>query len=249
MMLSHRMPRILLLSLVFNSHWAFSKTKTPIDPKLTEQWTPIPNSVMPKPIPSDAIILFDGRSKQAWQHQDGSEAKWINSENTLTVKPGSGAILTKEVFCDIQLHIEWRSPKLEEGVSGQHLGNSGIFLQSRYELQILDSYKNDTYSNGQAGSIYKQSPPLVNASLPPLTWQSYDIIYKAPRFNAQGKLLEKAYITALHNGVLIQNHTEIQGPTRYIGTASYTHAHSCAPLLLQDHSDLVSYRNIWLRKL
>lgn len=219
------------------------------DPKETEVWEPIPAVVSTNPVPSDAILLFDGIHTDHWQHGDGRETEWILSNGSMTVKPGSKGIQSKEMFCDIQLHVEWRSPARIAGKEGQMSGNSGIYLQGRYEVQVLDSYQNRTYSNGQAGSIYKQSPPLVNASKAPMEWQSYDIIFQAPKFGDDGKIKEKAHVTVLHNGVLIQNHFEIQGGTTYRGLPKYPAAHGCAPIHLQDHGDLVSYRNIWVRRL
>lgn len=156
-------------------------------------------------------------------------------------------IQTREKFDDFQLHIEWRPPLVIKG-DGQGRGNSGIFLQGRYEVQVLDSYNNRTYSNGQAASIYKQAIPLVNAMQPTGVWNSYDIIYKSPRFKNNGELESPAYVTVLHNGVLVQNHTEILGNTVFVGPPSYE-AHGPGPLMLQDHGDPVSFRNIWIRKL
>lgn len=218
-----------------------------IPPQLTEFWKPVPKVVNPTPIPSDAIVLFDGTNLDQWQHKDGSPVKWTLKDGIVTVKPKAGPIVTKQKFCDVQLHVEWRSPEFTPDKTGQNAGNSGIFLQSRYEIQVLNSYNNPTYSNGQAGSVYKQSIPLVNASKPPMQWQEYDIIFNAPKYNKAGELTDKAHVTVLHNGVLIQNHTEIQGHTVYRGKASYPPAYDCAPILLQDHNELVSYRNIWVR--
>jgi len=219
------------------------------DPKLTEVWDPIPPIVNAAPVPSDAIVLFDGNDLENWQHSDGSAAAWTLSGGVMTVKPGSKGIRSKDVFCDIQLHLEWRTPEVIKGMSGQMMGNSGVFLQGRYEIQVLNSFENQTYSNGQAGSIYKQSIPLVNASKPPMQWQEYDIVYRSPKFDAKGKLLKKAIVTVFHNGVLIQDHVEIQGPTVFRGQPEYKQAHGCAPIFLQDHGDRVSYRNIWARNL
>lgn len=215
----------------------------------TEVWEPEPAIVKaPKgQAPSDAIVLFDGTGLSAWQSVKGGDAKWTLEGGVLTVKPGTGDIKTKDSFCDVQLHLEWKAPAPEAGMEGQQRNNSGVFLQQRYEIQILDSYNNRTYSNGQAGSVYKQHIPLVNATRPPEQWQTYDIIFKAPRF--KGEALESpAYVTVLHNGVLVQNHTEILGKTEWIGAPEYQ-AHGCAPIQLQDHSNEVSYRNIWIRKL
>lgn len=219
------------------------------DPKLTEVWEPIPAEVIPSPVPSDAIVLFDGTHLNEWHHGKDNPAKWSIQNGYTTIVPGTTGISSKQRFCDMQLHIEFMTPTPIAGKKGQGSGNSGIFLQGRYEVQVLNSYKNRTYSNGQAGSIYKQTAPLVNASLPTGQWQTYDIIYKAPTFDNSGKVKDKAYVTVLHNGVLIQNHTEIQGNTTYRGKAQYGKAHGCAPIWLQDHNDEVSYRNIWVRKL
>lgn len=219
------------------------------DPKLTEYWEPEVQQVTPQPFPSDAIVLFDGTDLTQWQHSDKSPAKWSINDGAMTVKTGSRDIQSKHVFCDIQLHIEWRSPRVEPNKKGQQLGNSGVFMQQRYEVQILNSYENATYVNGQAASIYKQSPPLVNASLPAEEWQTYDIIYKAPTFDNDDKVLTPAYMTLLHNGILVQNHFEIKGSTIYRGKASYEKAHGCDSISLQDHGDKVSFRNIWVREL
>ncbi|GGZ81359.1 MAG: hypothetical protein CL578_24300 [Alteromonadaceae bacterium] len=215
----------------------------------TEVWEPVPKSVA-TPIgkaPSDAVILFSGDDLSAWEGLKGGEAPWTISGDVLTVKPGAGDIKTKQNFCDVQLHMEWRTPTQVEGMRGQQRNNSGIFFQQRYEVQVLDSYENPTYSNGQAGSVYKQTIPLVNAMRPAGEWQYYDIIYSAPRFDGE-QLKTPGYITVMHNGVVVQNHTEIQGKTEWIGAPSYE-AHGCAPLQLQDHGNLVSFRNIWLREL
>ncbi|MNC50631.1 hypothetical protein D3C75_998820 [compost metagenome] len=173
---------------------------------------------------------------------------WTIADGALTVVPGSKGIRSKQRFCDIQLHVEWRTPVATKGFDGQNRGNSGIFLQELYELQVLDSYNNPTYANGQAGSIYKQAMPLVNASRAPGQWQAYDILWKAPRFSVGGGLVSPARITVLHNGVLVQDDTVLAGKTEYIGAPSYS-PHACAPLYLQEHDSKVSYRNIWVREL
>ncbi len=217
---------------------------------MTEVWEPEPRAVMPgtngSP-PSDAVILLGSQGADAWQHADGSAVKWNFTDGVLTVVRGAGGIKTKELFGDCQLHVEWRSPSEIRG-EGQGRGNSGVFLQGRYEVQVLDSYNNRTYSNGQAGSLYKQSIPLVNAMRPPGEWQTYDIIYKAPTFNADGIKTSSAYITVIHNGIVIQNHEELKGTTEYIGLPKNI-AHGEDSIHLQDHGDPVSFRNIWLRKL
>jgi Domain of Unknown Function (DUF1080) len=223
------------------------------DPKATEVWEPKPRVVTPgttaQKAPSDAIVLFDGSQLNEFiATKDSSAAQWvINKDSTMTVKPGAGDIQTKREFGDCQLHIEFRAPVVVKG-EGQGRGNSGIFLQNRYEVQVLDCYNNSTYPNGQTGSIYKQTIPLVNACRKPGEWQTYDILYTAPRFNSDGVRIAPGYVTVLHNGVLIQHHTEIKGTTEYIGLPQ-NKAHGKGPLKLQDHGDLVSYRNIWIREL
>ncbi len=197
--------------------------------------------------PSDAIVLFDGTDLSHWQGRNGKPAEWEVKDGVMTVVKKKGSIMTKEKFGDCQLHIEWRTPEKVIG-SGQKRGNSGIFLQGRYEVQVLDSYNNKTYFDGQAGAIYKQYPPLVNVCRKPGEWQSYDIIYTAPRFDDDGSLASPAFITVLQNGVLIQNHVEIKGKTS--GKKQTYNKHGLhEPLMLQDHGNPVSYRNIWIRHL
>ena len=230
-------------------------------PEETEVWEPVPPVVTPGGTstarPSDAISLFDGSNLNEWvATKDKSPAAWTVANGILTVNKKAGNIETKRSFKNYQLHIEWRIP---EGISGegQGRGNSGLFLASTgggdagYELQILDSYQNKTYVNGQAGSIYKQSIPLVNASRKPGEWQSYDVIWTAPTFNEDGSVKTPARVTALHNGVLIQNDFELQGETAYIGKPQYKKYES-APIKLQSHGDPsepISFRNIWIREL
>jgi len=222
-------------------------------PEHTEYWNNQPPVVTPgegaKP-PSDAIVLFDGKDLSAWQQPDGGEARWKVENGFFTVVGGTGTIQTKRVFGSCQLHIEWRSPaEVSPNKTGQGRGNSGIFLQSTYELQVLDGYNNPTYSNGGAGSIYKQTPPMVNACRKPGEWQVYDIIYTAPEFcGTKGEVISPARITVIHNGILIHNNTIIKGHTPYTGLPSYK-PHGRLPLSLQDHSDPVSFRNIWIRDL
>lgn len=224
-----------------------------VDPTLTEQWQPVLPIVVPgarvnNDAPSDAIVLFDGRDLDQWRGTKGQAAPWLIEDGVMVVKPGSKSIYTQKKFCDIQLHIEWRSPPKKESMTGQKLGNSGLFLPGGYEIQILDSYQNDTYVNGQAAAIYKQSPPLVNAMRPNGEWNSYDVIYMAPVFSEEGAVLSPAFISVLHNGVLVQNHFHVLGKTTHKGKAQYT-AHGCAPIYLQDHGDKVNFRNIWVREL
>ncbi|WP_303638273.1 3-keto-disaccharide hydrolase [Stenotrophomonas tuberculopleuritidis] len=227
-----------------------SDTDPARDPKRTEVWTPVP-AVVATPVgkpPSDAIVLFDGKDVSAWESEQGGRVPWTVADGAMTVVPGSKGIRTRQRFCDVQLHVEWRTPTDTQGFDGQNRGNSGIFLQERYELQVLDSYHNPTYANGQAGSLYKQAMPLVNASRAPGQWQAYDILWKAPRFSAGGGLVSPARITVLHNGVLVQDDTVLAGKTEYIGAPSYA-PHGCEPLYLQEHDSRVSYRNIWVREL
>ena len=219
-------------------------------PEETEIWEPEPPVVTPgvgTAPPSDAIVLFDGTNLDNWENMKGEAAGWEVSDGAMTVVAGAGGIRSKVVYGDCQLHIEWRTPAEVKGKS-QGRGNSGVFLQGIYEVQVLDSYDNRTYSNGQAASIYKQSMPLVNACKAPGEWQTYDIIYRAPIFDEEGKLASPAYITVIHNGIVVQNHFQIKGDTPYIGLPKYE-AHGEGPLMLQDHGNPVSYRNIWLRKL
>lgn len=198
---------------------------------------------------SDAIVLFDGGSLSKWRGvKDGGEARWQVRDGYAEVVPGAGDISTREEFGDCQLHIEWAAPSVIKG-EGQGRGNSGIFLMDRYEVQVLDSYNNETYFHGQAGSVYKQYAPLVNASRKPGEWQAYDIIFKAPKFDGQGKVTERARVTVLHNGVLVQNNVEIHGNTWHDKPPLYLAHGPKAPLKLQDHGDLVRYRNIWIRPL
>jgi hypothetical protein len=201
--------------------------------------------------PSDAIILFDGSDvNKEWEDSKGNPTKWIVKDGALVCVKGSGVIQTKRKFNDFQLHIEWKSPSEVIG-EGQGRGNSGVYLQGLYEVQVLDSYNNPTYRQGQAGAFYKQYAPLVNASKKPGEWQTYDIIYTAPRFGNDSTLyFTPPRATVLHNGVLIQNNVSLRGPTLYIGIPEYSiKKHGAAPLVLQDHGNPVAYRNIWIREL
>ncbi|MCB0662585.1 MAG: DUF1080 domain-containing protein [Saprospiraceae bacterium] len=250
---------------------AFAQEPKPED---TEVWEPQPQKVTPGFIyapPSDAIVLFDGRDLSEWQkpqfksekgtlkeiEQDFAamdpnfehgSADWLVEDGSFTVVPGTGAIETKRKFGDMQLHIEWLCPQ-SETKTGQNYSNSGLFIMGLYELQILNNYKSKTYANGQAGAIYKQKIPLVNASRPPGEWQMYDVIFTAPRFNKDGSLDSPAYITVFHNGVLVQNHVKLDGPTAYIGKTYYFMHPQKMPIRLQDHDNPVRFRNIWVRAL
>jgi hypothetical protein len=221
-------------------------------PESTEWYYPEPQVVKPGKTPgqppSDAIILFDGKDLSQWVSSDGTgEAKWKVNNGEMTVVPGTGMVRTKEYFGDCQLHIEFKSPPAEK-YSGQNRGNSGIFLQSTYEVQVLDGDNNPTYVNGMIGSIYKQSAPLANAYTKNGEWQVYDIYYKAPKFGRGGMLESPAYITVILNGIVVQNNFEVKGTTPYTGLPEY-HAHGRLPLALQDHGTAVAFRNIWIRNL
>ncbi len=224
-----------------------------LPPEATEFWEPVPRKVSPgaenHQAPSDAIILFDGKSLDNFiSARDGGAAKWTLENGAMTVLPRSGDIKTKEAFGDMQLHIEWASPTVIKG-EGQGRGNSGVIIMGLYEVQVLDSYESRTYSNGQAASLYKQYPPLVNAMRAPGEWNTYDIFFTAPRFNQDGMVISPAKVTVIHNGILVQNAVELKGPTEYIGIPNYKAHAEELPFVLQDHGDLVSFRNIWLRKL
>jgi len=230
-------------------------------PEDTEVWQPEPKVVTPgadcaKP-PSDAIVLFDGKNLDEWvSAQDKSPAKWTVANGVMTVNKAVGNIETKRSFKNYQFHMEWKVPANITG-SGQLRGNSGLFLASTgpddagYELQVLDSYNNKTYVNGMAASVYKQSIPLANPALKPGDWQSYDVVWTAPAFNDDGSVKSPAYVTAFFNGVLVENHFELKGETRYIGQPFYK-KYDRAPIKLQAHgdkSDPLSFRNIWVREL
>jgi hypothetical protein len=255
------MKYFLLLSLLAVT--IISNAQQKAKPEETEVWNPVPKVITPaKNIfsapPPDAIILFDGKDLSKWvlTNDTSKQADWKVKKGMFTVNKPSGNIQTRQSFHDYQLHLEWRIPKIITG-SGQSRGNSGLFLASTgkgdagYELQILDSYSNLTYVNGQAGSIYKQYPPLVNANLPPGEWQRYDVIWTAPTFNEDGSLKSAARVTAFLNGILIQNNVEVKGVTVYIGQPSYK-KHGASPIKLQAHGDPsepISFRNIWIRPL
>ena len=202
----------------------------------------------PAPAPSDAVVLFDGRDLSEWQMADGSPAKWKVTDGYVEVVAESGSIQTKRVFGDVQLHLEWAAPAVVSG-EGQGRGNSGVFLMGLYEVQILDSYQNDTYPDGQAAALFGQAPPLVNACRPPGQWQTYDIIFRRPRFDADGSLREPARVTVLHNGVLVHENVEFAGRTVFGRRAQYEPHADELPLVLQDHRNPVRYRNVWIREL
>ncbi|MDR2388687.1 MAG: DUF1080 domain-containing protein [Tannerellaceae bacterium] len=222
-------------------------------PGMSEYWTPQPEVVTPgvaQAAPSDAIVLFDGKDLSAWETPKGEPAQWTVHEGVFTVDKKTGDIQTRQKFENFQLHIEWQIPEQITG-RGQARGNSGVYLQGLYEIQILDCYNNETYVNGQTGSVYKQTPPLVNVMRKPGEWNVYDIIYSAPIFKEDGAYRIPPYVTVLQNGVLLQNHTAILGTTEYIGFPRVV-KHGPGPIILQSHGDPsppISFRNIWIREL
>jgi hypothetical protein len=244
------------------------------DPTVTEIHGAAPARVAPGTTagarPSDALVLFDGRSLDAWEGADGEAPRWQVADGAITVVPGAPNIRTRRAFGDVQLHLEWRAPAAEAHAQNrkqemaaaiaakvparlglhQFQANSGVFLQSRYEVQVLETYGASTYVNGQAGAIYKQHVPLVTASRPPGQWQSYDIIFAAPRFGSDDQLVAPARMTVLLNSVLIQNNVALWGATEFVGLPRYE-SHGPAPLELQSHVGIsqISYRNIWVREL
>jgi len=221
-------------------------------PEATEQWKPVPPVVEAAPgvPPSDAIVLFDGKSLDAWEPVVPNGPSWKIEDGAMVVVPQAKPVdqKTKRSFGDIQLHLEFRTPSEVKGKS-QERGNSGIYFMGLYELQILDSWKNETYANGQVGAIYKQHIPLANPSRPPGEWQVYDAVFVAPRFAEDGKLQSPARITAFLNGVLVQHDVVLRGPTLYRGQPKYEPHAAKLPLVLQDHRNPVGFRNIWVREL
>lgn len=226
--------------------------------EMTEWYEPVPPVVTPGEelkgggftAPSDAEVLFDGKDLSKWENTKGGPAEWTVKNGVVTVDKSKGDIRTKDSYDSFQLHIEWCVPKDIEG-SDQLRGNSGVYLQNMYEVQVLDNYNNKTYVNGMAGSIYKQSAPLVNAMRKPGEWNVYDIIYTAPVFKEDGSYRERPRVTVIHNGVVVQNNTTILGTTEWIGLPR-TVAHGSGPILLQSHGDPskpISFRNIWIRRM
>lgn len=207
----------------------------------------------PVSAPSDAVVLFNGMSLEEWQLADGKPAEWTldarpRAGAPMTCKPGSGSIVSKKTFGDAQIHVEFALPKAdaEAGKKGQDRGNSGVYIQGRYEVQVLDCYQNETYPDGQCAAIYKQHAPLVNVCKPAGEWQTYDILFTAPKFDAAGKKTANARVTVIQNGVVVQNNAEMSGPTG--GNLSEESA-TPGPIMLQDHGNLVQYRNVWVRGL
>jgi hypothetical protein len=250
----------LLLTPVVAQDSPIGYTDTPIIPgqkwRVHDPDRPRPKVVTPAPTfshqagaPSDAIVLFDGTDLAKWQHDNGRPAAWKVENGYFEVVPKTGTIRTKEEFEDFQLHVEFATPAVVKGNS-QGRGNSGIFLLGRYEVQVLDSYDNLTYADGQLGALYGQFPPLANPAKPPGEWQSYDVIFEAPRWDAEGQLIKKAAVTVIVNGVVLQHRREYLGPSTHKENTSYEKTRSSrGPVGLQDHGDLVRFRNIWIRPL
>lgn len=238
-------------NVIVHEEYTGTEPTTPEETEFYEPKVPVVNPTSQNGAPSDAIILFDGNGFDNWiSAKDSTAVKWhLNDDGSMTVNDKTGDIQTKQNFGDIQLHIEWKSP-LPVQREGQNRGNSGIFLNGLYEVQVLDNNDNPTYVNGQVASIYKQHVPLAMASLPTGEWNTYDIIYHAPEFNEEGGKIKSGTMTVIHNGVLVQDHIEIKGTTPYIGWPKNP-PHGKGPLRLQDHGDdsRVSYRNIWVREL
>jgi hypothetical protein len=229
-----------------DTRWKIHDLSRPVPPVITAGTSSTQDS--PGNPPSDAVVLFDGKDLSKWQQQDGSPAKWKVENGYVEVVPKTGELRTKEAFGDCQLHVEFREPTPPHGES-QERGNSGVFLMGLYEVQVLDSYDNKTYADGQASALYGQYPPLVNAARPPGEWQWYDIVFHGPRFDAAGKLLHPARFTVFHNGVLVQDNVELTGPTANGVRPPYKVTPEKLPLGLQDHGNPVRYRNIWIREL
>jgi hypothetical protein len=207
-----------------------------------------PPQALPVPAPPDAVVLFDGKGLDNWRSADGGPAKWVVKDGAIESVAGGGYLFSARAFGDVQLHVEWAAPVPAKGQS-QGRGNSGVFLMGLYEVQVLDSYQNDTYPDGQAAAIYGQYPPLVNACRPPGEWQTYDIVFRRPRFRPDGGLVSPARITVIHNGILVQDAVEPWGPTSWLQALPYTAHPDKLPLGFQDHGNPVRYRNIWLREL
>jgi Domain of Unknown Function (DUF1080) len=229
-----------------DSRWKIHDLDRPLPPVVTPGTSSTQDS--PGKPPSDAVVLFDGSNLSQWLDKDGGPAKWRVEKGYFEVVPETGYMHTKISFGDCQLHVEFSEPVPPKGES-QERGNSGVFLMGLYEIQVLDSYDNKTYADGQAAAVYGQYPPLVNASRPPGQWQSYDIVFHGPRFTEDGKLIRRARVTVLHNGLLVQDNVQITGPTAHGERPTYTPGPDKAPLALQDHGNPVRFRNIWIREL
>jgi Domain of Unknown Function (DUF1080). len=228
-----------LLHAVAEPDWEVHDMNRPQPPEVTDA---TPNT---EPPPADAVVLFDGTNLDAWVQEDGSEPRWRIVNRALEVSPDAGSLRTKEAFGSCRLHIEWRSPLNRDG-EGQHAGNSGVFLMSLYEVQVLDSYRNPTYADGMAGSIYGQNPPSANPCRPPGEWNSYDITFHRPEYKGDGAVAKPARVTVVFNGVTVQDNYELTGRTAHKARATYSPHPDKLPLMLQDHGNPVQFRNIWL---
>jgi hypothetical protein len=206
-----------------------------------------PPQALPVPAPPDAVVLFDGKGLADWRSADGGPARWVVKEGAIESVAGGGYLYSARAFGDVQLHVEWAAPVPPQGKS-QGRGNSGVFLMGLYEVQVLDSYQNDTYADGQAAAVYGQYPPLVNACRPPGEWQTYDIVFRRPRFRPDGGLASAARVTVIHNGILVQDDVEPWGPTAWLQALPYTAHADRLPLAFQDHGNPVRFRNIWIRE-
>ena len=223
------------------SPWLVHDRQRPQSPVVT------PAETIGQP-PEDATVLFDGSSLDNWETIDGAPTRWQLSDGCMIPTPDSGPHRTKAAFGDVQLHVEWSSPSPPQG-SGQGRGNSGVYLMSKYEVQVLDSFENETYADGRAAAIYGQNPPMVNASRSPGEWQTYDIIFRRPRFREDGQIESPAIMTVIHNGIVVQDHFPLWGPTNWLKANAYTQHPDKLPLMLQDHGNPVRFRNIWVREL
>lgn len=225
------------------ANWSIHSTDRP-KPPIVAAGAP----ALPVPPPADAKVLFDGTDLRHWSSADGAPAKWRVEDGAFVVLPGTGTLTSRDTFGDVQLHIEWMTPSPARGTD-QNRGNSGVFLMGKYEVQVLDSYENVTYADGQAGAIYGQFPPRVNVSRPPGQWQSFDIVFHRPRFNAAGAVVSPARMTIFHNGVLVHDNAELLGPTSHRVRAPYEVHEGRLPITLQDHGHAVRFRNVWVRAL
>ena len=228
-----------------DSHWKPNDPDRPVPPVIEPGTASTQDS--PGRPPSDAVVLFDGKDLSQWLGEDGQPAKWKVTDGAMEVVPHTKSIHTRQPFGDCQLHVEFREPVPPSG-EGQERGNSGVFLMGLYEIQVLDSYENKTYADGEASALYGQFPPQVNASRPPGQWQMYDVIFHAPHFK-DGKVVHPARVTVLHNGVLVQDNVELSGPTAHHDRPPYKVTPDKLPLSLQDHGNPVRFRNIWIREL
>lgn len=228
---------VLLLTLALAGSALAADSKKPVEPPKVQAGT----AGSP---PSDALVLFDGKDLSRWNNEKGGEPRWSLQDGAMVVN-GTGSLISKDTFADCQLHVEWATPTRIDG-DGQGRGNSGVYLQGRYEIQVLDSYTNKTYFDGQAGAYYGHAAPLVNVSRAPGEWQTYDIIFHPPKTGSDGKVIPGSF-TVLHNGVLVQDHVPVEG--RATTAAQFTGVTPKGPLVLQDHGNPVRYRNIWIRPL